>query len=149
MYLCQKRYLEILFSIPGVLKENKHVKGGGLLFFILYSWPAPSPPALSVRPQPPTPKWTSRGVSLNFSFGILRFPYQKEISIRVPPAKKLFRGTGLPNNFFVGGTVPPNSFTLKWKSIITWKGDMVHQCKDQIRLYWPGKKKLEWSGTPP
>ena len=31
-----------------------------------------------MRPQPPTPKWTSRGGSLIFSFGISPFPYQKE-----------------------------------------------------------------------
>ena len=42
--------------------EKKHVKGGGLLYggfyrdppFILFS--TGPPPALSVRPQPPTPK---------------------------------------------------------------------------------------------
>ena len=30
VYLRQKSYLEVLFSIPGVPIENKHVKGGGL-----------------------------------------------------------------------------------------------------------------------
>ena len=40
-----------------------------------------NPPALPVRPQPPTPKWTSIGGSLIFSFGISPFHYQKEISM--------------------------------------------------------------------
>ena len=58
-----------------------------------YSWPAP--PALSVRPQPPTPKWTSRGGSLIFSFGISPFPYQKEVSMWTGSTSSVEPGSSL------------------------------------------------------
>ena len=58
-----------------------------------YSWPAPA--ALSVRPQPPTPKWTSRGGSLIFSFGISPFPYQKEVSMWTGTTSSVVPGSWL------------------------------------------------------
>ena len=69
--------------------------------YLIHDLPPPLFPThtLPVRPQPPTSKGTSSGGSLNFSCGISPFPYQREISMGVPP-----------NNFFGGGTLMEISF---------------------------------------
>ena len=95
------------------------------------AWPLPSPwirpclhcTALSVWPQPLTPKWTFRGGSLVFSNFFYFFQTRKKFPHGTPPSHILFGGTVLPSYvvfggmvlpsyILFGGTVLPNNFTL-------------------------------------